>query len=193
MPVPTPSQDPSDLSSPPSRFGAKKRRAPVLLTTQQAVYDHALRALTQKMRTEAELRRLLRKRVESSPAGAALMTAALTRLQQQGYLSDARYAKSFTAVRKDTHRLGQRRVTQELARKGVAKDIITETVSSAYAEADESALVRAFLARKRVTQPEARDDKARARVFRMLARAGFSAHAILAVFRCWTAPSADIL
>lgn len=166
---------------------------PVLLTTQLSLGAHLLGEGAQGVVIDGLLRRLLRKRVENSPAGAALMTAALTRLQQQGYLSDARYAKSFTAVRKDTHRLGQRRVTQELARKGVAKEIITETVSSAYAEADEATLVRAFLARKRVTQPEARDDKARARVFRMLARAGFSAHAILAVFRCWTAPSDDIL
>ena len=105
------------------------------------------------MRTEAELRRLMRQRVEDPAAAEPLFAAVIARLRSHQYLSDVRYAASFASLRRDGRKLGPRQIAQDLRQKGVAADIIAQEVSSAFAETDELSQARAFLAKKRVTLP----------------------------------------
>lgn len=138
---------------------------------ERQLYDHAVGLLSRSMRTVAQLVRLLRARARPGPAGEADIEAALARLRDHGYVNDQRFAQSYTTARKDTQRFGRRRITQELLQKGVPADVASAEVATAFENVDEDAQARAFLTRKRVPPP--RDQKAAARIFRMLLRAGF--------------------
>ena len=72
------------------------------------------------MRTEAELRRLMRTRVEPGERGEAVINAVVARLKEYGYLDDAAFAETYARLRQENEKLGQRSVRQKLAQKGVA-------------------------------------------------------------------------
>lgn len=166
---PTAAADPAS-TRPTAQRG---RREKAKLESEQAVYDHAVASLARSAKTVAQLRRQLRQRTPPGELGEALIDAVITRLQAHGYLSDSRYAESYAGARMAQARLGRRRVAQELLQKGVPPDLVARQVAVAFAQTDDAAQARAFLAKKRVRPPT--DERDAARIFRMLARAGFSA------------------
>jgi regulatory protein len=172
------------------RPAARGRRK--LLDTEQALYDYAVGVLSRSMRTEAELRRLMRQRIEDAATGEPMIAAVLERLRSHQYLSDVRYAASFASLRRDGRKLGPRRIAQDLRNKGVAADIITREVEGAFAETDELTQARAFLAKKRIAAPAAGDDRAKARILRMLVRAGFSPSIGFRVLGNWQPEGEDL-
>jgi regulatory protein len=135
------------------------------------------------MRTEAELRRLMKTRVEPAKRGEAVFATVLLRLKQHGYLNDAAYAETYARLRQENEKLGVRRVRQDLQQKGVAKDLIAETLESLYGSTNEEALAREHLARKRLRKPE--NEKETARIMRRLVAAGFSTGVIYKILRQW--------
>jgi regulatory protein len=148
-----------------------------------ALYDYAVNALARKMRTVAELKRLMRTRVEAGAHGDAKMNAVVARLQEQKYLSDARYAADYTRMRQENEKFGKRRVQQDLIRHGVEKGLVVKTLDTAYEDVNEAELARRFIARKRLKQPA--NEKETARAMRMLVRAGFSTGTVFKVLRAW--------
>jgi regulatory protein len=148
-----------------------------------ALYEYAVGALARKMRTVAELKRLLRQRVGQQEDGEALIEAVIARLKEQKYLNDSQYAALFAGYRKENEKFGRLRVITELKMKGVHGDIIEKSVASAYAGSNEEKLVRDFLARKRLRKPA--NQKETARVFRALVRAGFTSKTIFKVLKKW--------
>lgn len=171
--------------SPQVKTDAARRRGPQPIADENALYEYAVAALLRRMRTVAELKRLLRKRLEPGEASAAMLERVVERLKARQYLSDTRYAASYSMQRKDGRRLGARRVAQDLLHKGVPPDVVSQEIAAAYKDTDEETQARAFLARKRIARPDARDDKAQARVCRQLARAGFSARVAFYILRNW--------
>ena len=151
--------------------------------SEDKLYDYAVGALARRMRTVAELKRLMRTRAAHQPNCEALVEAVTARLKEQRYLNDTSYASSYSASRRDNQKFGRIRVTQELKAKGVHPEVIEKTVTETYAEVDEQRLVREFAERKRLTPPS--DQKQAARIFRMMARAGFSSRAIVHLLRNW--------
>lgn len=145
---------------------------------EQQLYDRAVALLSRQMRTVAQLRRLLRPHAAPGADGEAALGAALARLHDHGYLSDPRFALSYATARKDTQRFGRRRIAQELLRKGVASEVVTNQLDTAFQDVDEDAQARAYLGRKRVPpldgKDRVKDARDAARIFRMLLRAGFS-------------------
>ncbi|HUQ32633.1 MAG TPA: regulatory protein RecX, partial [Pyrinomonadaceae bacterium] len=108
---------------------------------EDGLYDYAVEALGRRMRTVAELKRLLRqKRISGEPE--KLIDAVVARLKEQRYLNDTQYATLYSASRKEGDKFGQRRVETDLMTKGVHKDVIAKTVNEAYADVDEEALAR---------------------------------------------------
>ncbi|MGA8160085.1 MAG: RecX family transcriptional regulator, partial [Acidobacteriaceae bacterium] len=95
-----------------------RTRKPAVLD-EPALYDYAVRLLGQQMRTVAEVKRLLRRRVEPGEPGDAKMNAVVSRLKEHRYLDDATYAQDYTRLRQENASLGRRRVQQDLMRKGV--------------------------------------------------------------------------
>ena len=150
------------------------------------LYAYAVKALGRQMRTEAELRRLMKTRVEPGEHGDAAITAVLIRLREHGYLNDAAFAETYARLRQQNEKLGQRRVKQDLQQKGVAADLIAETLETRYAQTSEEALAREHLERKRIRKPE--NEKETARVMRRLVTAGFSTGVIYKILRQWDVP-----
>jgi regulatory protein len=62
-------------------------------------------------------------------------------------------------------------------------DVISKTVSAAYAGTDEERLARAYLRRKRLQKPA--DAKEAARIFRALMRAGYTSRIIIRILKQW--------
>ena len=142
------------------------------------------------MRTESELRRLMKSRVEPGDRGETVINAVIARLKEQRYLDDRSYAETYARLRKENEKLGPRRVRQNLQQKGVAPTTITDTIEARYADTDEEALARQHLERKRIRKPE--NEKETARVMRRLVAAGFSTSVIYRILRKWDVPDESL-
>jgi regulatory protein len=163
-----------------------KSRKPRPNLNEAGLYDYAIKALGRHMRTEADLRRLMKTRVEPGDHGDSVIAAVVTRLKEHGYLDDAVFAETYARLRQQNEKLGIRRVRQDLQQKGVAKDLIAETLESRYANTSEEALAREHLERKRIRKPT--NEKETARVMRRLVTAGFSTGVIYKILRQWDVP-----
>jgi regulatory protein len=147
------------------------------------LYEYAVGALGRRMRTVAELKRLLRQRLARQQNAEVLVEAVIQKLKEQGYLNDAQYATAYSSLRRENQKFGRRRVITDLKTKGVHGDIIETTVAQTYAGVDEEQLARDFLARKRLAKPA--DQKEAAKVFRALLRAGFATRTIVRILKNW--------
>jgi len=154
------------------------------LETEAELYEYALGALGRRMRTVAELKRLLRARVDAdSDYGKTLIDLVVRRLKDNGYLNDAKYAAAYSAFRRDNEKYGRRRVMTDLKVKGIVGEVLEKAVNDSFAEVDEEKQARDYLHRKRLKKP--RDQKQSARIFRQLMRAGFGSKTIFKILRNW--------
>jgi regulatory protein len=155
--------------------------------SEEELYEYAVAALARRMRTVAELKRMLRARVEdaASEYGQTLIELIIRRLKDNSYLNDSQYAAYFSSLRRDNQKLGRRRVVTELRLKGVHGDVIEKAVDAAFEGVIEEKQAREYLRKKRIEKPARADAKAAARVFRQLVRAGFGAKTIFAVLKKW--------
>ncbi len=151
--------------------------------SEDALYDYAVRALSRKMRSVAELKRLMRPRVPKGELGELLVEVVIRRLKDQNYLNDSSYATSYSSFRRDNEKFGRRRVITELKVKGVHGDVIEKAVDDTYAGVNEEEQARAFLRRKRMKKPA--NNKEAARIFRALVRAGFGAGVSIRILKNW--------
>jgi len=150
---------------------------------EESLYEYAVGALGRKMRTVAEIKRLMRNRVAAQPEGELLIELVVMRLKAQSYLNDTSYAESYSRFRKENEKFGRMRVVQDLKIKGVHGDIIDKAVGAAYDDVNEEQLAREFLRRKRIAKPV--DQKQAARVFRTLVRGGFASRVIFRILKKW--------
>ena len=116
---------------------------------ENSLYEYAIGALSRKMRTVAELKRLLRQRCPEE----AVVASVIIRLKDHRYLSDSAYASAYAALRRDNQKFGSRRVIIDLKLKGVHADVIEKAVDEAYSGVNELAQARAYLKRKRMSKP----------------------------------------
>ena len=157
---------------------------PRKLFTEDELYEYAVGALARRMRSIAELKRLLRRRVESeTEIGQTLVELIIRRLKDQGYLNDARYAAAYSSFRRDNEKFGRRRVVTDLKAKGVHGEVIDKAVNAAYDEVNEEKQAREYLRRKRLVKPA--NQKEAARIFRNLMRAGFASRTIFTILKKW--------
>ena len=158
---------------------------------EESLYEYAIGALARQMRTVAEIKRLMRRRVGDQPHGELLVEVVVARLKMHHYLNDTSYAESYARFRKENEKFGRMRVVQDLKVKGVHGDIIDSVVSAAYSDVNEQQLAREFLRRKRVAKPAGQ--KQAARVFRMLVRAGFGSRVIFPILKKWDVDEETLL
>ena len=152
--------------------------------SEDELYEYAVGALARRMRSVAELKRLLRPRVEAGTEyGQTLVELVIRRLKDRGYLNDANYAQAYSSFRRDNEKYGRRRVITDLKAKGVHGEVIEKAVASVYANINEERQARDFLRRKRLVKPQGQ--KQAARVFRQLLRAGFTSKTIFAILKKW--------
>ena len=162
-------------------FSRPKRRT----YSEQELYEYAVGALARRMRTVAELKRLMRARIEEpeSEYAETLVELVIRRLKDQGYLNDSQYAAYYSSMRRDNQKLGQRRVISELKTHGVHASVIEKAVEAAYEGVSEEKQAREYLRKKRLEKPK--DQKQAARIFRQLARAGFGPKTIFTILKRW--------
>ncbi len=157
---------------------------PKKVYTEEELYEYAVGALARRMRSVAELKRLLRNKVEAETEfGQTLVELIIRRLKDQGYLNDANYAAVYSGLRRDNEKFGRMRVVTELKARGVHGEVIEKAVSDAYDAVSEEKQARDFLRRKRLQKPK--DQKQTARIFRQLIRAGFSSKTIFKILKTW--------
>jgi regulatory protein len=155
------------------------RRLKRNLLDEHSLYDYAIGALSRRMRSVAELKRLMRNRCPDE----AVIERVVARLKDQKYLNDSNYAAAYSAFRRDNQKFGSRRVITDLKNKGVHGEVIERAVQEAYSAVDEGELARAFLHRKRLKKPANNRDAAR--IFRALVRAGFGVGTSIQVLKGW--------
>lgn len=136
-----------------------------------ATYDRALNMIALRARSSTELRRLLVRKGEPPE----YVDLAIDRLIRAGFLDDASFAKQFTRMKVAGAGLSRRRVQQELARRGIARDVADSAVAEVFDEErvdEEGTLER--IARKKL-KSLARLDAAvqRRRLYAFLARRGY--------------------
>jgi regulatory protein len=157
---------------------------PRKLFTEEELYEYALGALGRRMRSVAELKRLLRRRVEAdTELGQTLVELIIRRLKDNGFLNDAKYAAAYSSFRRDNEKYGRRRVITDLKVKGVHGEVIDKAVDAAYEDVNEERLARDYLRRKRLQKPK--NQKEAARIFRQLMRAGFASKTIFTTLKKW--------
>ena len=164
-------------------FARPKRKEPL---GEEELFAYAVGSLARRMRSVRDLRRLMRMRSAPGEAGERAMDAVVKRLQELRYLSDERFAADYTRLRKEGQGLGRRRVQQDLAGKGVAKELVVTALEEAYEGTDEVELARAFCERKRIGAPA--NEKETARILGRLQRAGFGSGAVWKLLRSWRVP-----
>ena len=152
--------------------------------SENELYEYAVGALGRRARSVAELKRLLRPRVDADTEyGRTLMELVIRRLKDRGYLNDAQYAAAYSSFRRDNEKFGRRRVITDLKAKGVHSEVIDKAVDAVYDEVSDEAQAREYLKRKRLVKPK--DQKQAARIFRQLVRAGFASKTIFAILKKW--------
>ncbi len=134
-------------------------------------YDRALNMLALRARSSRELARSLVKKGEER----SHVEWALARLQEQGLLDDAAFARAFTRSKVVGGRQSRRRVEQDLARKGVARAVAGEAIDDVFQEEaiDQRAIVEEA-ARKKLRSLAGLDPAVqRRRLYAFLARRGY--------------------
>jgi regulatory protein len=167
------------------------RRNPPKRYAGEELMNFALRSLSLRSSTTAELQRKLTARAENP----AEVPAILARLTESRLLNDDRFAESFTHARRDLRLFGPQRVRRELAQRQIAKPLAEASIREAYAEVDETSLALAHLERKiRVSDPAAhfQDPKNLQSAFRKLVYAGFSPTAAGKALKQFSAHAADL-
>jgi len=162
-------------------FSRPKRRT----YSENELYEYAVGALARRMRTVAELKHLMRARIEEpeSEYGETLVELVIRRLKDQGYLNDSQYAAYYSSMRRDNQKVGRRRVITELKTRGVHASVIEHAVDTAYEGVSEEKQARDYLRKKRLQKPK--DRKQTARIFRQLMRAGFAGKTIFSILKKW--------
>jgi regulatory protein len=162
-------------------FSRPKRRT----YTEDELYEYAVGALARRMRTVAELKRLMRARVEEpeSEYAETLVELVIRRLKDQGYLNDSQYAAYFSSMRRDNQKLGRMRVITELKTRGVHASVIEKAIEATFEGVSDEKQAREYLRKKRLVKPK--DQKQTARIFRQLARAGFGTRTIFSILKKW--------
>jgi regulatory protein len=137
--------------------------------------------LALRARSAAELRRLLVRKGEP----AELVDVAIERLLRAGFLDDESFARQFARSKLLGAGLSRRRVQQELARRGVAREVAESALSEVVDEEqvdEEDGLQR--VARKKLESLERLDPATqRRRLYAFLARRGYDSDDIARTLR----------
>jgi regulatory protein len=134
-------------------------------------YDRALNMLAFRARSSSELARSLVRKGEEK----AHVDWAIARLQEQGLLDDAAFARAFTRSKVVGGKQSRRRVEQELARKGVSRTVAGEAIEDVFEDeaVDQRSIVAEAARRKLRSLAGLEPAVQRRRLYAFLARRGY--------------------
>jgi regulatory protein len=152
----------------------RSRFTPRKLGSEDELYASAVRALMRRAHSVHEMREYLGRRCEEEDE----VSSVVTRLHEQKYLDDGRYALEYARLHANTRRQGRFRIARELRARGVADKHIDAALDAVFAETDEASLVRVRIRRKLSHMRGPFDEKKLASLHRSLLAAGFSSDTI---------------
>jgi regulatory protein len=156
------------------------RSAPAEPDSAKAAYFRALRWLTARELSEAQVRARLADRGYSDIA----IAPAVERLIQERTIDDRRAATAVARAEAKVRHHGPRRVMGKLIAMRVDRDLAREIVGDLFGESGEEELLERTLDRRLRGQPERlKDPRERRKILAYLVRQGFSASAAVAVLR----------
>jgi regulatory protein len=155
-----------------------------------ATYDRALNMIALRARAAAELRRLLVRKGEP----AEFVDVAIERLLRAGFLDDHSFATQFVRTKAVGAGLPRRRLQQELARRGVARDVADSAIAEVFSDEqidEEETIDR--VARKKLRSLTKLDVQVqRRRLFAFLARRGYNSDDIARTVRSVVPRAEDV-
>jgi len=142
-------------------------------------YSRSLDILARAPRSVRDLRRRLLLKGE----GEADVDAAIQRLTGAGLLDDAAYARAFVRSKVSTQGFSRRRLQQELAKRGVARDVADAAIIEVLHddEVDEVANIERAALKKLRTLRGLDEETQRRRLYGYLARRGHAVDDVRAV------------
>jgi regulatory protein len=157
--------------------------------SRRSTYERALDMLEARARGVTELRRLLIKKGEPPDD----VDAAIERLRAAGVLDDANFARQLTRSKALGGGHSRRRIQQELAKRGVARDVSDAAIEEVFEEegVDESASIERVARKKLRTLTGLDVTTQKRRLFAYLARRGYNSDAIARVVRVVLTPADD--
>ena len=152
-------------------------------------YDRALNVLAFRARSSSELARSLVKKGEERSD----VEWAIGRLQEQGLLDDAAFARSFARSKVVGGKQSRRRVQQDLARKGVPRTLADEAITAVFEDeaVDQRAIVEEAARKKLRSLTGIEPAVQRRRLYGFLARRGYDLDDIRSVLQSIGAELAD--
>jgi regulatory protein len=133
----------------------------------QRALDLGYRHLGKRDRTEGEVRRHLAAKDVDGPS----IDGAVEALLRQGYVDDARYARTFADDRRSLDDWGPERIERRLLALGVAPELVADALSQRDGASELDAAVA--LLRRRLGSAIPTTDRERERALGMLARKGY--------------------
>ena len=104
----------------------------------------------------------------------AVVRETLRYFQEANYLDDRRFAEHWARTRAENKQFGKYRLRQELIGKGLAQDLIAETLDTLFETVKEIDLARAVVEKKLPSMQDLPADKRKNRLIGLLQRKGFS-------------------
>ena len=104
----------------------------------------------------------------------AVVQETLRYLKEANYLDDRRFAEHWARTRAENKQFGKYRLRQELLGKGIAQDLIDETLDTLFETVKEIDLARAVVEKKLPSMQDLDANKRKSRLVGLLQRKGFS-------------------
>ncbi len=146
----------------------------------KAAFGFALRSLAVRDHSESEIRRKLQRK-NISPD---VIDEVIDGLLSAGYLDDARFARNFAESSIRNGRGYGFRIRMELLRRGIAEDIIADTLGGLESEYEESSVIKELLEKRFPGfDSGSADDREKRRVLGYFLRRGFPSASIVRVLR----------
>ena len=160
-----------------ARTGTERNPEPTVEPAR--TYRRSLDMLARAPRSVRDLRRRLLHKGETE----ADVDAAIERLTAAGLLDDAAYARAYVRAKVSSQAFSRRRLQQELAKRGVARDVADAAIVEVLHddEVDEVANIERAASRKLRTLRGLDEETQRRRLYGYLARRGYAADDVRAV------------
>lgn len=155
-------------------YASYMRSSPRKLPGETDLYTAAINALSRRAYSVYEMRSYLELRAEDKETVARI----LSRLKENKYLDDERYAQQFVRQRSEIRNQGAYRIARDLRARGVPDRHIEAALAERAVQSDEAVMVRTRLARRLKTLSGPLDERRTASLYNSLLRAGFAADTI---------------
>lgn len=169
------------MTNPPSRSTKRSRSRSTDQSSPEGARQYALRLLTRRDYTVTGLKEKLRARQFSGEH----LEQAVAQLEQEGWLSDRRFAERFAEYAVDSCRYVGVRLRHEMLRRGVPEELVEEQMQRLHRGGDEEGQACRLLARHFPDFCFAiAGDREKRRAAGFLQRKGFSFSTVMHAMKC---------